>query len=111
MTAYLNRVGAGFDGSGGDDTDTGGGDQFDVNPGLRMKCAQVVDQLREIFDAVDVVVRRRRNQRRARLRVAQSRDVIDDLLCGELATFPWLRPLRHLDLQLAGGSEVRRCDA
>ncbi|MPM13782.1 hypothetical protein SDC9_60141 [bioreactor metagenome] len=42
-----------------DRADTGLGDQLDVDPGLRVGALEVVDQLLEILDRVDVVVRRR----------------------------------------------------
>ena len=65
-------------------------------------CAQVEDQLREILDRVDVVVRRRRDQRDAGLRVAQPRDLLGHLVRRELAALAGLRALRDLDLQLVG---------
>ena len=38
------------------------GDQLDVDPRLRVGVLEVVDQLGEVLDGVDVVVRRRRDQ-------------------------------------------------
>ena len=60
---------------------------------------QVVDQLREVLDRVDVVVRRRRDQADARRRVAHARDRLVDLVAGQLAALAGLRALRDLDLQ------------
>jgi len=42
--------------------DTRFGDQFDRHPRLRIDRAQVEDQLRQILDRIDVVVRRRADQ-------------------------------------------------
>src|SRR5205814_8004047 len=73
-----------------------------------MKRTQIVDQLGQIFDAVDVVVHRWRNERRAWLRVAESRDVRDDFERRQLSALAGLRSLRDLDLQLVGRSQIRR---
>ena len=72
---------------------------------------QVEDQLREVLDRVDVVVRRRRDQRDAGLRVAQARDLLRDLVAGELAALARLRALRDLDLELVGERGVLGGDA
>ena len=53
-------------------------------------------------------MRRRRDQRRVRLRAPQPRDVIHHLDGRNLPAFAGLRSLRHLDLQLAGGEQIRR---
>ncbi len=45
------------------------GDELDVDPGLRVGVLEVVDELGEILDRVDVVVRRRRDEPDARRRV------------------------------------------
>ena len=92
--------------------------QLHGNPRLRIRILQVVDQLREIFDRIDVVVRRRRNQADAGNRMPQARDDIVHFVTGELAALARLRALRHLDLQFfridqivrghakAGGSDL-----
>src|SRR6185503_10640245 len=77
----------------------------------RVRAAQVVDQLLEVLDRVDVVVRRRRDQADARRRVAQPGDVVVDLVAGQLAALAGLGALRHLDLQAVGVDEVVRRDA
>jgi len=63
---------AGFWQRRGDHTDAGAGDEFDADASLD-DSAQIVNELREVFDAVNVVVRRRRNQRSAGRRVANAR--------------------------------------
>ena len=77
----------------------------------RVRAAQVVDQLLQVLDRVDVVVRRRRDQADARRREADLRDVAVDLVPGQLAALARLRALRHLDLQLVGVDEVVDVDA
>ena len=73
---------------------------------LRVRAAQVVDQLLEVLDRVDVVVRRRRDQADARGRVADRADVLVDLVAGQLAALAGLGALGHLDLQLVGVDQV-----
>ena len=71
-----------------------------------LRAAQVVDQLLEVLDRVDVVVRRRRDQADARRREADRADVLVDLVAGQLAALAGLGALGHLDLQLVGVDEV-----
>ena len=84
------------------------GDQLDRDIGLWIDALEVVDQLGEIFNRVDVVVRGRANQAHARRRVANLRDVVVDLMPRQLSTLAGLRTLGHLDLDLVGIDEVRR---
>ena len=72
----------------------------------RVGAAQVVDQLLEILDRVDVVVGRRRDQPDAGGRVADPRDVVVDLVAGQLPALAGLGALGHLDLELVGVDEV-----
>ena len=78
---------------------------------------EIVNQLGQIFDGIDVVMRRRRDQTDARRRVAHLGDPRIDLVAGQLAALARLGSLRHLDLQLsrlrqviAGHPEPARSD-
>src|SRR5258708_5279244 len=93
------------------DAYTRAGNQFYADAGARIHGAQVVDQLREVFDAVNVVMRGRRNQRRARRGVPDARDVFADFLGGQLAALTGLRALRHLDFEFFGVDEIIRGDS
>ena len=75
------------------------GDQLDVNARARIGVLQIVDQLLDVFDGVDVVVRRRADQADARRGVARPRDPRIHLVAGQLAALAGLGALRHLDLQ------------
>ena len=90
----------------GDRADADLGHELHADPRARVRAAQVVDQLLEVLDRVDVVVRRRRDQADARRRVADRADVLVDLVAGQLAALAGLRALGHLDLQLVGVDEV-----
>ena len=75
---------------------------------VRIDVLEVVDQLREILDRIDVVMRRRRDQADAGRRMAHARDRRVDLVAGQLAAFAGLGALRHLDLHHVGVDEIFR---
>ena len=73
----------------------------------RVDRAQVGDELGEVLDRVDVVVRRRADVALAGLAAAERRDVGGRLATGQLAALAGLRALGDLDLELVGAGEVR----
>ena len=81
-------------------------DQLDRDPGLGIDVFQIVDQLRQILDRVDVVMRRRRNQTHAGNREAHLGDDLVHFVAGKLAAFAGLRALRDLDLQIVGVDQI-----
>ena len=85
--------------------------ELDAHAALGVDALQVVDELRQVLDRVDVVVRRRRDERHAGHGVTDSRDLVVDLVPGQLPAFAGLGALRDLDLQLVGVDEVVRRDA
>jgi hypothetical protein len=100
-----------LDDAGRNEPDAGLRDQLHGDGGGGVRLFQVEDELRQVLDRVDVVVRGRRDQRDARLCVAQARDLGRDLLARELAALAGLRPLRDLDLELIRVREVLGRDA
>ncbi len=90
----------------GDRADAHFGDELHVNPRVMVGVLQVVDELRQVLDRVDVVVRRRRNQRHARRRMPHLGNPGIDLESGQLTAFARLGPLRHLDLEVAAVDQV-----
>ncbi len=87
------------------------GHQLHRNARARIDVLQIVDELRQIFDRIDVVVRRRRNQAHAGNGVAHARDRLIHFVAGQLAALAGLRALRHLDLQFVGVHQVIGGDA
>ena len=83
------------------------GDELDADPGGRVDRAQVGDELGEVLDRVDVVVRRRADVALAGLAATQRGDVGRRLAPGQLAALARLRALGDLDLELVGAGEVR----
>ena len=68
-------VGVSFGDAGGDGADADFGDQLDGDARLRVHVLEVVDELREIFDGVNVVMRRRRDEADAGDGVADACDL------------------------------------
>ncbi len=110
-------VGLGLGHAGGDGADAGHRHQLDRDLGVRVDLLQVVDQLGQVFDRVDVVVRRRRDEGHAGRRVTQTCNHLGHLEAGQLAAFAGLGALGDLDLQfhalvqvLGGHAEAARGD-
>ena len=82
------------------------GHQFDVHPGTRIGVLEVMNELLEVLDRVDVMVRRWRNEADAGRRVTGLANPRIDLWAGQLATLARLRPLRHFDLEIIGIGQV-----
>ncbi len=117
VAADQHHVGMRFGNAGGNCAHADLGHQLHGDARLRIHVLQVVDQLRQIFDGINIVMRRRRNQAHAGNRMAQARDHLVHFVAGKLAAFAGLRALRHLDLQLVridqiirGHAETRRSD-
>ena len=81
-------------------------DQLHADARPRVDLLQVVDQLRQVLDRVDVVVRRRRDQAHPRRRMPQLRDQLGHLDPRQLPALAGLRALSDLDLQLLAVVQV-----
>ncbi|MNO86260.1 hypothetical protein D3C76_776550 [compost metagenome] len=75
-----DQVCVGFCHTGGDGADARFGNQLHGDHRFRVDLFQVENQLRQVFDRVDIMVRRRGDQRHARHRVAQFGDVRRDFV-------------------------------
>ena len=113
----MNDVGQRLDHARSDEPDTGLGDELHRDGGGRIDLLEVEDELRQILDRVDVVMRRRRDQPDTGLGVPQSRNLGGDLVAGQLAALTGLGALGDLDLELVGvrcvlgrDAESSRCD-
>ena len=65
-------------------------DELDVYPRRGIGVFEVVYELRQVFDGVDVVVRRRRDELDPRRRATYPSDVFVDFAAGKLAPFAGL---------------------
>ncbi len=92
--------------AGGDGAHPRGGYQLHRDRGPRVDLLEVEDELAQVFDRVDVVVRGRGDQRHPGLGVPEARDLVGDLVAGELSALTGLGALGHLDLELVGPRAV-----
>src|SRR5262249_10879605 len=90
----------------GDRADADLGDELHADARVTVAVLEIVDELGEVLDRVDVVVRRRGDEADAGGGAAGLCDPRIKLRAGQLAAFAGLRALRHLDLELAGVDEV-----
>ena len=93
-------VGEGLRGARGDRADARLAHELHVHARLRVRPLQVEDELLEVFDRVDVVVRRRRDEADAGGRVPGARDPRVHLGRRQLAALAGLRALGELDLEV-----------
>src|SRR6185437_12887704 len=85
--------------------------QLDADARLAVGVLEVMDELRQILDGVDVVMRRRGDEADSRRGMPGLGDPGVDLRPGQLAAFAGLGALRHLDLQLPRAHQVLAGDA
>ncbi len=103
-----HMIGAALGDAGGDRADADFGDELHRDIGARIDVLQIEDQLRQILDRINVVMRRRRDEADARRRMAHLGDHRIDLVAGQLSAFAGLCALRHLDLDHVGIDEIFR---
>ena len=65
-----------------------------------------IDQLPQVFNRIDVVVRRRRDGVRSFRNHPRARDVTNDLCAGQMAADPGLCALAHFDLDGGAGVQI-----
>jgi hypothetical protein len=99
-------IGLGLGDTRGHNTDTNLRDKLDRDSRSRAGALQIVDQLLQILDGVNVVVRRRRNKTNTRSRVTSASNRLGDLVARKLTTLTGLGTLSHLDLKLVRVSQV-----
>ena len=106
VTGQVDVRRAGLGDPGRDRAHTSARDELDADARPRVDRPQVGDELGEVLDRVDVVVRRRADVALAGLAAAERGDVGGRLLAGQLAALARLRALGDLDLELVGAGEV-----
>ncbi|TFA98676.1 hypothetical protein CCMA1212_009587 [Trichoderma ghanense] len=94
----------------GDNADTDLRHKLDRHARARARALEVVNQLLEILNGVDVVVRRGRDETDAGSRVSSASNGLGDLVARQLATLARLGALGHLDLELIRVGKVGRRD-
>jgi hypothetical protein len=110
VTRDQDVIGLGLGDTRGDDTDTDLRHKLDGDSGSRAGALKIVDQLLEILNGVNVVVRRRRDKTDTRGGVTGTSNRLGHLVARKLTTLTRLGTLSHLDLKLVGVSKVGRSD-
>src|SRR5680860_920583 len=72
---------------------------------------EVIDELGQILNRIDIMVRWGRNERQSLHRVPYPGNEIGDLMPWQLTTLAGFGALGHLDLQLGGFGQIPRRDA
>ena len=111
MTANQNNVRVGFGHASSDGPDAGLGYELHADAGAGVHLLQVVDELGQILDRINVVVRRGADQLDTGLSAAQAGNDALHLHAGKLAAFAGLGALGHLDFQFLGAGKIFRCHA
>ena len=106
VAADQDLVGSALGHAGGDGADAGLADQLDRHASAGVGVLKVKDQLCQVLDGVDVVVRRRRNQANAGRGLTDLGNPGVDLLAGQVTALAGLGALGHLDLNLEGAAQV-----
>ena len=101
-----HHVGMAFGHTGRDRADAELGDELDVDAGLGVGHLRVVDQLLQVLDRIDVMVRRRGDQLHAGRGMTHLGDPRRHLGAGQVAALARLGALGELDLQVGGVHQV-----
>src|SRR6266852_3732428 len=111
MAADQNHVGMRLGDAGGDRAHAYLRHQLDADAGVMVRVLEIVNQLRQIFNRVNIMMRRWGDQPDAGSRVADLGNPGIDLVAGKLAAFARLGALGHFDLQLFGVDQILAGDA
>ena len=106
VAADQDLVGSALGHTGGDGADAGLADQLDRHACAGVGVLKVKDELGQVFDRVDVVMRRRRDQADAGRGLTDLGNPGVDLLAGQVTALAGLGALGHLDLNLEGAAQV-----
>ena len=82
------------------------GYQLDVDPAYRVRVLKVKDELGQVLDGIDVVMRRRGDKSYSRCGVSSPGDPGVNLVARQLPAFTGLGTLRHLDLEVIAVNQV-----
>ena len=107
---HQNMVGVGLGDSRRNGTNPRFRHQFHADSGGTVSIFQVENKLGQIFNRVNIVVRRRRDQTNPGCTVPGTSNPVIYFEAGQLPTFAGLGPLRHLDLQFTGIAQVMARD-
>mmetsp|Transcript_17676 Transcript_17676/g.41550 ORF Transcript_17676/g.41550 Transcript_17676/m.41550 type:complete len:260 (+) Transcript_17676:2909-3688(+) len=85
-------------------------DELDTHTCIRVGILEVENQLSQVLNGVDVVVRRGRDESNSRGGVSSLRDASLHLLARKLSSLTRLGALGHFDLELLGIRQILHCN-
>ncbi len=103
---HQNHIGLRFGDTRCHRTNTRLAHELHVNIGRRVRAFEVEDELFQVFNRIDVVVRGWRNEAHTGSAMTQTSNPGVHLVRRKLSTFAGFCPLRHLDLNIGGVGEV-----
>src|ERR1035437_2222947 len=106
VTANEHHIGVHLGDADGDGAHADLRDRLHAHARVVVRVLQVVGQLGDVFDGINVVVRRRRNQADARRGKPRFGDPLINFAARQLAALARLRALGHFDLKLLRVDEV-----
>ena len=104
--AYLDDVGVGLGNACGNGPYPGLCHELDADVGFGVRLFQVMDELGQVFDGVDIVVGRGRDEQHVRRAMPEHGDIGIHLDRREVAAFSGFCSLRYLDLQVRCRGQV-----
>src|SRR5690625_7984767 len=106
MAGDQHDIGMRFGDTGINSPDALFSNEFDVDAGILISALEIVDELREVLNGVDVMVRRWGNQPDARSGNTHFGNPRIDLIGRQLAALTGLGALGHLDLNIGAVIKV-----
>ena len=106
-----HHLGTGLGHAGGDGSDAGFRHQLHGDACIPVGILQIVNELCQILDGIDVMMRRRADEADAGGGISRLGDPGIDLLSRQVSPFSGLGSLGHLDLDLPGGAQILAGDA
>ena len=110
MAGDQNHIGLSLRHAGGDRAHPRGRHQFHRHLTARVDLLEIVNQLRQIFDGIDIMMWRWADQGHTFGRMTQAGNEVRNLHTGQLSALAGLGPLRHFDFQFLTVIEIFRRD-
>ena len=106
MSADKHNVSMALGHASGDGANTNFRNQFHVDPGVGVDVFQVMYQLCQVFNGINIMVGRRRDQFNPRCGLTHPSNIFINLMAGQLSTLAGLGTLGHLNLEVGSIDQI-----